>query len=299
LCSKQPRPLIQLSEKMSLRLLFGVLALVALSASSLVAASSVAAASDAQEAAFLELESELDASAGVGVEGEDAPSWTLPYPAITYAATNQGGFFHPFSQVNPLAAPWGSYAPVATHFGPAWSSAVVAGSPASAYVNGYVHPQLGVNHMLFPSALAGTTTAKGGYNVHGLTSGNAWGGYHPGLAADLESLGGKKKEEESFVETAVQMQAKGEGDAEDADNIMADADGAPYGLFPAPTAASSTHFVRSASHAAIGPHKLNYASVGENELDSAFPALLQMTMEAHTEVEAEAADGCVNCVWDN
>jgi len=273
-------------------LLFGVLALLALSAS-LAAAASVAAAADAQEAAFLELEAELDAAAEQG----DAPSWTLPYPAITYAATNNGGFFHPFSQVNPLAAPWGSYAPTGTHFG-GWSSAAVAGSPASAYVNGYVHPQLGVNHMLFPPAMADAAGAKGGYNVHGLTAGNGWGGYHPGLAADLESLGGKKKDD-SFMETVVHMQEKGEGDAEDADNIMADADGAPYGLFPAPSAGSSAHFVRSASHAAIGPHKLNFAEVGENELDSAFPALLQMTMEARAEVDAEAADGCINCVWDN
>jgi hypothetical protein len=252
------------------------------------------------------------------LEVSENPSYTLAYPPITYAAHAAGGFIHPFSNVNPLSAPWAGFAPVA---GPAFPSAAAIGAtPMSAYFAGALHPMahvganpLGINTALYPAAFhfPGGDAAKGGYNVHGLNAGNVFGGFHPGLSADLTSLGGKagaggdaagggeaaaEGGEESFMESSAESGQSIShsayplaSESHDPANIDADAANVAYGLFPAPTPESSHHFVRS-NMAMIGPHKLQFEGVGSNEIDDAFPAFVEIGAASESDSEVAAED---------
>jgi len=248
---------------------------------------------------------------GVGDDGDApaAPSYTLPYPAITYASHAAGGFFHPFSNVNPLTAPWAGFAPVAGPASYPVNAAALAATPLSYYNAGLgIHPAvyhggLGVNPTLYATML---NNAKGAYNNHGL---GQYGVYHPGFAADLASLGGKAGGtdgkppgggDDSFVEVDqgqlnnLHSHSLPLASDHDPANVDADADKVAYGLYPAPTPESTTHFVRSNTLAMLGPHKLNFASVGENELDDVWPAFV----ETQAETSEIKEDGCVGCVFD-
>jgi len=226
---------------------------------------------DAHDLSMIEMSAQDDGEEEGGEEGGESknPSWVLPYPPLLYAHAAHGGFFHPYSNVNPLGAPWGGFAPVAHAPGFAPSAAAVYNAPLTAALHGhalYHGAALGLNSALLPHGAAfHPTNAKGGYNVHGLTPGSPWG-YHPGLSKDLDSLGGKKPEdaeeggeEEAFLEV------------HDPEAMNAEATDEAYGLFPAPMANSAETYVRSDEYA-IGPHSSQLAEVGENEVDGDFPA---------------------------
>lgn len=249
----------------------------------------------ADELEFVEIEAEL----GVDAQAQENPSYTLAYPPVSVASQAAGGFFHPYSNVNPLTAPWQGFAPVA---GPAQvlSGAAIAASPATYYASA-LQPLAAVAPM--HPALTNTFPvgdAKGGYNAHGLLSVAHGGLYHQGLSADLTSLGGKaagggeeggeeeggeeEGGEESFLEHSTS-----EALHNDPAEMEASAEEAAYGLFPAPTPTSAQHFVRD-NMAALGPHKLQFAGIGDNEVDSDFAFV-----ETAAATEADADVACINC----
>ena len=225
----------------------------------------------------------------VEVEEGDNPSYTAPF-APPFYAPHGAGLITPFSNVNPLTQPWAGFAPVAAA------------------------PVVAVHHAAHVYPFVVGTDVKGGYNVHGLNAGNVFGGFHPGMANDLTSLGGKASagEAAAFLEaqstagessaahshsashSAVRARAMAYGHAyplaseeHDPANIEADASNVAYGLFPAPTPESSTHYVQS-NFATLGPHKLQFASVGSNEIDAAFPAFVELEAEQAIDADTEA-----------
>jgi len=126
------------------------------------------------------------------------------------------------------------------------------------------------------------------------------GAYHQGLSADLTSLGGKaagggdgggeeggaeEGGEESFLEHSASDSAHSQNEPAE---MEAAAEDAAYGLFPAPTATNAQQFERD-HMAALGPHKLQFAGIGENELDSDF-AFVETAAAAEAEL-----DDCINC----
>lgn len=249
----------------------------------------------ADDLEFLEIEAELGVDAQA--QTEENPSYTLAYPPASFASQAAGGFFHPYSNVNPLTAPWQGFAPVA---GPAQvvSAAAIAASPATYYASA-LQPLAAVAPM--HPALTNTFPvgdAKGGYNAHGLLAAHN-GLYHQGLSADLTSLGGKaaggggeggeeggEEEGESFLEHSASGALSQHNDPAE---MEAAAEEVAYGLFPAPPAHSAAHFIRD-NMAALGPHKLQFAGIGDNEVDSDFAFV-----ETAAATEADAADACINC----
>jgi len=166
------------------------------------------------------------------------------------------------------------FAPVAhPAFGAGFHPSVAAAyhAPLTAALSGhalYHGAALGLPTGLLPhGAWHHPATAKGGYNVHGLNPGSPWG-YHPGLDKDLKSLSGVKPEgddEEGGEESMIELEVH------DPEAMNSEASEPSYGLFPAPLANTATTYVRDELYS-LGPHSAQIAEVGENEVDSDFPA---------------------------
>ena len=245
------------------------------------------------------------------VGAQDNPSYTLAYPAVTYAAQAAGGFFHPFSNVNPLAAPWSGFAPVAAPVAPL-SAAAIANSPLSYYASALggapavAYGAAALNPLaLGLGGVAGAFPAgplKGGYNVHGLVPQGADGLYHAGLNADLTSLGGHATDGGADAGADAGAADAGADGADAAgfleagnepEQMEANAAEVAYGLFPAPTP-HSPHYARDGM-ASLGVHSLQIEEVGSNEVDQDFPAMVEVehyvdNLEEEMNPKAEAED---------
>jgi len=121
------------------------------------------------------------------------------------------------------------------------------------------------------------------------------------LAADLTSLGGKAGGGEAPADASLLEAGQSTlatdasegfplpGDSHNPADMEADAENTAYGLFPAPTPESSAqpHFQRS-NAGMIGPHKLQFASVGENEITDGFPAFVEVDSDSHVDLDADS-----------